>query len=576
MWPIFIYIKYDDMVYHNDIILETLMEELSKIMLMEKSRKQKQKYDRNRNDRRREEQQRREQERQQRQTQNTGQAGSQSQGAEGEQQTQQGQQQNQQQRQPRVKLFRPTQNKVISTFNELNQKFFMRMGYSLYQKECSFEMTSLSPDNQNFGYFHYDGRDKKNGNLINPKISINQDYQYSEDLFRSVVAHEMIHYVQASYYNKKGEKVGHDENFMFLAEKINSALGLNVSPTIDLEKFQQENPEVGKPGNADFDNGDMPGNDDQQGQGNQQVNPQVFELMSNMVKTFSGRVNNLKKKTKTDDVDLRVLYSNYLYFTNAMIVAMQKCIQARTLNEAQGGWGLETPGFVQDYINGFKSGFNSTTNATNDFIRRWQYQKYGTRFDKNGNIVLGNNTKLNELLTQYYPPLKEQYVFLTPDYSNLSSDEDLQGIVRETDNLCTMANIKVPQPGQNNQQQDQQSQQQDQEQQQDQQTQGQGGQEEQNGQQEQNNQQQQDQQSQSGSGETQQQQSQQTQGQQQGYNQQQTISPEEQARRKQAYQQRVNNNRKKPKQANLGQRMKKRRNEDFLREIEDYLFALLD
>lgn len=281
--------------------------------------------------------------------------------------------------------FNPTKANVYNTFNSLNTRCF---NDSLPM--CDIEMIT---DRKYLGYFHYDG---VNGNqLINPKISINQAYQYTMSEFESVVAHEMIHYYLA--YNGQDMSCDHSNYFHTLASQINSQLGLNINDTVDVTNMAYNNQQV-------------------------QISSQLLGYMNSYLNTLKQYLGGIKNESKGKNGTLAQFYTNLYQFTQNIINSLQRCIKKRSLNEdigqtaIQGVQTLIPLQPVNDLINGYEEYSNKTKNWMTDGRMDNNYSQYG----KNGANNSNNNTSgLIYLLYNVYPKIKTQYQKCSMGYNSL-------------------------------------------------------------------------------------------------------------------------------------------------------------
>lgn len=71
--------------------------------------------------------------------------------------------------------------------------------------------------------------------LYNPLIEISDAYLYTEEQFRNLLLHEMIHYYLA--YTQEDINVTHGKAFKKLAKRFNDKYGLNITTTTDATLF---------------------------------------------------------------------------------------------------------------------------------------------------------------------------------------------------------------------------------------------------------------------------------------------------------------------------------------------------
>ena len=68
-------------------------------------------------------------------------------------------------------------------------------------------------------------------------LEISCYYDWEEDALRDVIVHEMIHYYLA--FKHIDNYLTHGEEFLKMAEELNSKYGLNVTVKIDTSKFKR-------------------------------------------------------------------------------------------------------------------------------------------------------------------------------------------------------------------------------------------------------------------------------------------------------------------------------------------------
>ena len=78
------------------------------------------------------------------------------------------------------------------------------------------------------GYFIFDP--VKKGRIKHKKIYMTDYFDFTEEMYRNVLVHEMIHYYIA--YNKIEDNEDHGVEFMKLAESLNRKYGLSITKKI--------------------------------------------------------------------------------------------------------------------------------------------------------------------------------------------------------------------------------------------------------------------------------------------------------------------------------------------------------
>ncbi len=73
------------------------------------------------------------------------------------------------------------------------------------------------------------------------KISFSECYDYTEEEFRNLMVHEMIHYYLA--WNGIDTKCSHGKDFIKMAEEMNTKYGLNITKNIDSSTYHRNEKE---------------------------------------------------------------------------------------------------------------------------------------------------------------------------------------------------------------------------------------------------------------------------------------------------------------------------------------------
>lgn len=85
------------------------------------------------------------------------------------------------------------------------------------------------------GYFIFDP--VKKGRIRNKKIYITDSFDFTEEMFRNILVHEMIHYYIA--YNNIKDNDDHGIEFLKIAEELNKKYGLSITKKIDASSFKR-------------------------------------------------------------------------------------------------------------------------------------------------------------------------------------------------------------------------------------------------------------------------------------------------------------------------------------------------
>ena len=67
-------------------------------------------------------------------------------------------------------------------------------------------------------------------------IEISDFYDYTENEFRNILVHEMIHYYL--YYTGEDTRCHHGKAFKSMAKRFNKDYGMNITPTIDISHMK--------------------------------------------------------------------------------------------------------------------------------------------------------------------------------------------------------------------------------------------------------------------------------------------------------------------------------------------------
>ncbi len=86
---------------------------------------------------------------------------------------------------------------------------------------------------QTLGYFHYD-LDAPLG--TSETIEMTDFYDYTQDEFRNILIHEMIHYYL--YYIGEDTRVRHGKAFKRMAKEFNQAYGMNITVKVDISMMK--------------------------------------------------------------------------------------------------------------------------------------------------------------------------------------------------------------------------------------------------------------------------------------------------------------------------------------------------
>ena len=118
---------------------------------------------------------------------------------------------------------------MLLTFDTCNMEYF--------EGKLLFPQFGLLHSYRTCGYFHYIKGGWFDKTVYDPIISITDYYAFSEEQFRDIMVHEMIHYYLA--YTGLDRRCRHGREFKKMAERLNRTYGLNITPYLDLSKYRR-------------------------------------------------------------------------------------------------------------------------------------------------------------------------------------------------------------------------------------------------------------------------------------------------------------------------------------------------
>ena len=121
------------------------------------------------------------------------------------------------------------QQNMLLMFDECNMKYF--------EGKLLFPQFGLLHSYRTCGYFQYTTGGWFDKTLYDPIISITDYYDFTEKQFRDIMCHEMIHYYLA--YIGQDRRVKHGKAFKKMAESLNRAYGLNITPYVVLSEYKK-------------------------------------------------------------------------------------------------------------------------------------------------------------------------------------------------------------------------------------------------------------------------------------------------------------------------------------------------
>lgn len=278
----------------------------------------------------------------------------------------------------------PTEYDLSMSFDKINNSFFNGC-----LPKCQF---NLQLDKDYMGLFKYDGINAENETLINPIISVNGAYQYNTLQLDSIMAHEMIHYYLAYAYIDM--QCTHGEAFQHMANEMNSELGLNIEEEVDTGNIQYKQSEENM-----F-----------------EPSKELLAYMQSYMNSFAKYAAQMKKGLNDNSIinatqnNYVVLFiQNLLTYTNAMVNALQRCVNSQSINEANGST-MNGTQLVNDFKRGFRKGYRFTKELLYQIFsfKRGAKTKNAT-YDSNGNLKTNKNITLVELLYSVFPTIEKNY-----------------------------------------------------------------------------------------------------------------------------------------------------------------------
>ena len=294
--------------------------------------------------------------------------------------------------------FNPTKPHVFQIFEEINNSFF---NGSL--PVCNIQMYRGKQYKDYLGFFNHQGRNPKNGQLISPTIWINGMYQMTMDELKNIVAHEMIHYYLA--YNGKDIDCKHTKEFKSLASQMNSTLGLHITDTIDISQMDY-------------------GNTNQQ----TQISNTLIYYMQSYSNSLKSYLPKIQQEGNASSGNIAQFYTHLYKFTQALIQAIDRCVQKKSLNEEsvrQITQKLVPFKPINDFINGYEEYYNKAQS----WLDRERYKKkmkdYDEDDDSSNNI---QNSQLMMLLTNEYAKIKQEYQPLSRQLKSVTITNEFKAI----------------------------------------------------------------------------------------------------------------------------------------------------
>lgn len=115
---------------------------------------------------------------------------------------------------------------VMGFFYEYNKKYFGGI--------LPLPNFGLIHSYRTVGFFSCDFDD--DGNMINQKIEMSDNYDYLDNQFKDILLHEMIHYYLA--YVGLDVQGLHGEQFLNMANEFNRKYHTNITPMVDINEYR--------------------------------------------------------------------------------------------------------------------------------------------------------------------------------------------------------------------------------------------------------------------------------------------------------------------------------------------------
>lgn len=119
-----------------------------------------------------------------------------------------------------------TRHNLLNSFYKYNKEYF--------DNELPLPELIISNGHRTLGYFKCQLNDY--GEMFGQVIEISGNYDYTEEQFRDILVHEMIHYYLM--YSGEDTKCHHGKAFNRMAIRFNVMYGMNITPTIDLTPYK--------------------------------------------------------------------------------------------------------------------------------------------------------------------------------------------------------------------------------------------------------------------------------------------------------------------------------------------------
>lgn len=118
---------------------------------------------------------------------------------------------------------------MLLTFDTCNMEYF--------EGKLLFPQFELLHSYRTCGYFEYTKGGWFDKTLYDPTISITDYYDFTEEQFRDIMVHEMIHYYLA--YFGIDRRCKHGKMFKEMAERLNKTYHLNITKRLDTTQYKR-------------------------------------------------------------------------------------------------------------------------------------------------------------------------------------------------------------------------------------------------------------------------------------------------------------------------------------------------
>lgn len=114
---------------------------------------------------------------------------------------------------------------------------FDRYNRTYFEGNLPIPMFNLLHSFRTCGYFQYTKGGWFDKTLYDPTISITDYYDFTEEQFKDIMFHEMIHYYLA--YFGIDRKCRHGKKFKEMAERLNKTYGLHITKILDITQYKR-------------------------------------------------------------------------------------------------------------------------------------------------------------------------------------------------------------------------------------------------------------------------------------------------------------------------------------------------